>query len=174
MQQNTVRRDPEIAISHGLILAALCVISYWLVTHSLPRVFTISRDDDLLGGMWAVAATIFVYRHAYEQTIAAALSRTTATLLSFALCFAYLLLFPFTVWGMAALIGIGAIVMIWIGRRDDVVTTGITTAVVMVVAAISPEHAWKEPILRVADTIIGTVVGVTGELLTPRQSRRAA
>jgi peptidoglycan/LPS O-acetylase OafA/YrhL len=171
MQQNTMRHEPVIAVSHGLILAAMSVVSYWLVTHLLPRVFTISRDDDLLGGMWAVAATVFVYRQAYEQTTAAALTRTAATLLSFALCFAYLLFFPFNVCGMAALIGIGATVMILVGRRDDVVTTGITTAVVMVVAAISPEHAWREPILRVVDTIVGTAVAILGGLLTPRQAR---
>jgi uncharacterized membrane protein YccC len=174
MQKNTIRHDPEMAVSHGLILSALCVISYWLITQLLARVLTVSRDDDLLGGMWAVAATIFVYRHAYEKTIAAALSRTAATLLSFALCFGYLLFLPFNMWGMAALIGIGAFVMIWIGRRDDVVTTGITTAVVMVVAAISPEHAWRQPILRLVDTIVGTVVGIIGELLTASPSRRTA
>jgi uncharacterized membrane protein YccC len=29
----------------------------------------------------------------------------------------------------------------------------------MVVAAVSPQHAWEQPILRLADTIIGVVVG---------------
>jgi multisubunit Na+/H+ antiporter MnhB subunit len=49
-----------------------------------------------------------------------------------------------------------------LGRPDEVITTGITTAVVMVVAAISPDHAWKQPILRVVDTIVGVAVGVAG------------
>jgi hypothetical protein len=43
---------------------------------------------------------------------------------------------------MAVLIGIGTVAIALLGRRDDIVTTGITTAVVMVVAAISPENAW--------------------------------
>jgi uncharacterized membrane protein YccC len=47
-------------------------------------------------------------------------------------------------------------------RPEDVITTGITTAVVMVVAAISPDHAWKQPILRVMDTIVGVAVGLLG------------
>ena len=85
-----------------------------------------------------------------------------ATSLSFALCFIYLLFFPFHFWGMAALIGVGAVAMSLLGRQDDVITTGITTAVVMVVAAISPDHAWKEPILRMVDTIVGVAVGVLG------------
>ncbi|MBV8050251.1 MAG: hypothetical protein JOZ80_03630, partial [Acidobacteriaceae bacterium] len=76
----------------------------------------------------------------------------------------------FNVWGMAALIGVGAVIMILIGRRDDVVTTGITTAVVMVVAAMSPEHAWIQPILRVVDTIVGTGVGILGALITSKPS----
>ncbi len=157
------------AILHGVTLAILCVISYWLITQILARVFSVSRDDNLLGGMWAVVATVFVYRWSYAQSVGAALSRIAATALSFALCFAYLLFLPFHPWGMAALIGIGAIVMSLLGRPDDIITTGITTAVVMVVAAISPDHAWKEPILRVLDTIVGSAVGVVGAWIGPRQ-----
>jgi uncharacterized membrane protein YccC len=46
-----------------------------------------------------------------------------------------------------------------LGRPGDAVTAGITTAVIMVVAAVSPQHAWQQPILRLADTIIGVAVG---------------
>jgi hypothetical protein len=73
----------------------------------LAHVFSISRDDDLLGGMWAVVATVFVYRYSYEESAGAALSRMGATSLSFALCFIYLLFFPFHFWGLATLIGMG-------------------------------------------------------------------
>ena len=153
------------AVLHGIVLSILCVISYWLITHLLAHVFPVSRDDDLLGGMWAVVATVFVYRYSYEQSTGAALSRMAATSLSFALCFIYLLFFPSQVWGMAVLIGIGAVAMSVLDRPDDVITTGITTAVVMVVAAISPDHAWKQPILRLLDTIVGVAVGVAGALV---------
>jgi hypothetical protein len=57
---------------HSATLSVLCVISYWLVTHMLAQVFSVSRDDDLLGGMWAVVATIFVYRYSYEESAGAA------------------------------------------------------------------------------------------------------
>jgi uncharacterized membrane protein YgaE (UPF0421/DUF939 family) len=153
------------ATIHGIALSTLCVISYWLITHLLVHAFPVSRDDDLLGGMWAVVATIFVYRYSYQQSTGAALSRIAATSLSFALCFVYLLFFPSEVWGMAALIGIGAVAMSVLDRPEDVITTGITTAVVMVVAAISPDHAWKQPILRLLDTIVGVAVGVAGALI---------
>jgi hypothetical protein len=103
--------DARHVLVHGVTLSLLCVASYWLITHILQHVFSISRDDDLLGGMWAVVATIFVYRFSHEQSAGAALSRIGATSLSFALCFIYLLFFPFHVWGLAALIGVGAIAM---------------------------------------------------------------
>jgi hypothetical protein len=61
---------------------------------------------------------------------------------------------------MAALIGVGAIVLTLLGRPDDIITTGITTAVVMVVAGISPRHAWIQPILRLVDTLVGVGVGI--------------
>jgi uncharacterized membrane protein YgaE (UPF0421/DUF939 family) len=61
---------------------------------------------------------------------------------------------------MAALIGIGAVVMTLVGRPDDIITTGITTAVVMVVAGISLHQVWLQPILRLIDTLVGIGVGV--------------
>jgi hypothetical protein len=88
-QQTEITRHPTqtgYVFLHGVTLSILCVISYWLITHMLVQV-SLSRDDDLLGGMWAVAATIFVYRYSYAESIGAALSRMGATALSFALCF---------------------------------------------------------------------------------------
>jgi len=79
---------------------------------------------------------------------------------SFALCLAYLVVFPFTPVGMAALLGLGTVIMTWLDRRGDIITTGITTAVVMVVAAISPEEAWRQPLLRLVDTVVGIAIGV--------------
>ena len=119
----------------GAVLSISCAISYALITHLLSAAYSISRDDDLLGGMWAVAATIFVYRYSHEESVRAALSRMAATSVSFALCLVYLLIFPFHPWGMAALIGIGAVIVTTMGRPDDTITTGITIAVIMVVAA---------------------------------------
>jgi len=161
--QNDMRRGSTAradAVLHGFALSIWCVISFELITHLLVHIYSISRDDDLLGGMWAVVATIFVYRYSRAQSLNAALSRTAATLLSFALCLAYLLIFPFHVLGMAALIGIGAVVMTLVGRPDDIITTGITTAVVMVVAGISLHQVWLQPILRLIDTLVGIGVGV--------------
>jgi uncharacterized membrane protein YgaE (UPF0421/DUF939 family) len=110
--------------------------------------------------MWAVVATVFVFRETRVRSLSAGIARLLATCVSFALCLLYLLLFPFTSVGMAVLIGIGTVAMALLGRRDDIVTTGITTAVVMVVAAISPENACQQPLLRLADTVVGIATGV--------------
>jgi hypothetical protein len=67
-------------------------------------------------------------------------------------------------------VGVGALCLLVLAqsetnclcRPDDVITTGITTNVVMVVAAMSPEPAWKQPLLRTVDTLVGVAVGVLG------------
>jgi uncharacterized membrane protein YccC len=61
---------------------------------------------------------------------------------------------------MTILIAIGAVILVIIGRPGEVITTSITTTVVMVVAGISPQHAWRQPILRLFDTLIGIAVGI--------------
>jgi uncharacterized membrane protein YccC len=145
-------------VVYALNMAIACLVSYWITTHTLSRF--VDRPSDFLGGMWAVAATVFVFRESQVRSWSAGIARLVATCVSFALCLLYLLLFPFTPVGMAALIGIGTVAIMLLGRRDDIVTTGITTAVVMVVAAMSPEDAWHQPLLRLADTVVGIAIGV--------------
>ena len=111
--------------------------------------------------MWAVVAVIFVFRDTRVHALSAGVARLIATCVSFALCLPYLLLFRFTPIGLAILLGIGTLAMALLRRRDDIVTTGITTAVVMVVAAMSPKDAWQQPLLRLFDTVVGIALGVT-------------
>jgi hypothetical protein len=162
------------ALIDGAVLGLSCFVSYFLITRILGRAYFLSRDDELLGGMWAVAATIFVFRECFQQSMSAAFSRVSATFMSFALCLLYLLFFPFHPWGMAVLIGIGAVIMTMLGRSEDIITTGITTTVVMVVAGISPQHAWKTPILRLIDTGVGIAVGIAGAWIGRRMTRSRA
>jgi uncharacterized membrane protein YccC len=107
-----------------------------------------------------VIATVFVCRFSCHESMKAAVSRVSATLVSFALCLIYLTFLPFHIWALAVLTGASALVVILIGRPQDAVIAGITTTVVIGVTAISPQHAWQQPILRLADTIVGVAVGV--------------
>lgn len=144
---------------YAVDMAIACLISYWIITYVLARF--VDKPSDLLGGMWAVVATIFVFRETRLGSLSAGTARLIATCVSFALCLPYLWMFPFTPVGMAVVLAVGTLVMMLLGRRDDIITTGITTTVVMVVAAMSPEDAWQQPLLRLADTVVGIAVGVS-------------
>ena len=145
---------------YAVAMAIACLITFWIMTFLL-LLSPVDKPTDLLGGMWAVASAVFVFRDSRAHALSSGLSRLIATCISFALCLPYLWLFPFTAVGMAALIGIGTVVMTLLNRRDDIITTGITTTVVMVVAAVSPQDAWQQPLLRLVDTVVGIAVGVS-------------
>ena len=147
------------AFSHGISLAFSCAITSEIVFRSYPHIGAISGANLLLGVMWATVATVFVQHTTFTSTLEGAIARMVATGISFVLCLIYLVIFPFHIWGLALLIGLGTIITTIVGRPNEIITTGITTTVVMIVAAMSPEHRWEQPILRVGDTIIGTVVG---------------
>jgi len=159
------------AAADSFLLAVACLVSYWLTTRALSLVYSVSKDDDALGGMWSVIATVFLFRDSYDKSLAAAVSRMAATLVSFALCLAYLAFLPFHPWGLAILVGLSVLIMALIGRPEDEITAGITTTVVMVVASLSPHDAWRQPILRLADTAIGVAVGVVAAWLGLRAVR---
>jgi uncharacterized membrane protein YccC len=81
------------------------------------------------------------------------------------LCLIYLSLLPFHLWGLGVLIAASVLAVDLLGRPDDAMTAAITTTVVMVLAAVSPAHAWEEPILRLVDTVVGVVAGVAAAWL---------
>jgi uncharacterized membrane protein YccC len=159
------------AVITSVILAVTCLLSYWVAATILAHIYSVARSDDVLGGAWAVIATIFVYRDSREHDRAAALSRMSATGVSLVLCLAYLLVLPPNVWGMALLIGLGALIVTLIGRPGDAITTGITTAVVIGIAAVNSQHAWQQPILRFFDTLIGVGVGLGAAWIGLRVTR---
>jgi uncharacterized membrane protein YccC len=146
-------------VVYSLNMAVACLITYWIITSLLSGF--VDQASDFLGGMWAVVAVVFVFRDTRARALSAGIARLIATCVSFALCLPYLMIFPFTPVGLATLLGIGTLIMAALGRRDDIVTTGITTAVVMVVAAMSPQNAWQQPLLRLVDTVVGIALGVT-------------
>jgi len=145
-------------IVYSVDMSVACAISYWIMTQVLSS--ATSKDNALLGGMWAAVATVFVFRDTRSHAWSAGIARLIATFVSLVLCLVYLWFLPFTVGGMAILIGLGALAMMLLHRRDDIVTTGITTVVVMVVAALSPRDAWHQPLLRMLDTVVGIGVGI--------------
>ena len=147
-------------VFYAVAMSIACAVSYAIITELLVLVHPVDEATRLLGGMWAVVATVFVFRESRTSSLSAGVARFGATCVSFALCLVYLLIFPVTGPRIAIVIGLGAIAMQLLGREDDIVTTGITSAVVLVVAAMSPDQAWHQPILRLGDTIVGIAVGV--------------
>ncbi|MFZ0047296.1 MAG: FUSC family protein [Streptosporangiaceae bacterium] len=167
--------DVRAAVPESALLALACLLSYWLVTDLVTRLHPISAPDDLVGGIWAVIATIFVCRSSYHSSPLAGVSRVAATLVSFVLCELYLIFLPFHLWGLALLIGLSTLIPTLAGRPGDSATAAITTAVLLPLASLHPDDAWVGPIMRLADTIIGVLVGVAaawlGHRITGRQSQ---
>ena len=164
----------HVAVLDSAILAIACLITFMLVTDVLTRVYHLSRADDLIGGLWAVIATVFVFRDTYQHSVGAAVTRIAATGVSLVLCLAYLAFLPFRTWALPVLIRLSVLVVYLIGRPGDATTAAITTAVVLVAAAVSPQHPWQQPILRLADTVIGVAVGVAAAWLGLRVTGQRA
>src|SRR5262249_42176837 len=109
---------------YALDMALACLISYTIITYVLSPF--VDKPDALLGGMWATFATVFVFRETRVDSLSAGIGLLTATCVSFALCLTYLVILPFHPVGLAALLGIGTMIMMYLGCRDDIVMTGIS------------------------------------------------
>jgi hypothetical protein len=115
-------------VARSVTLGLACLLSYELTVHLLSGVHSVAASDDRLGAMWAVIATVFVYRDTETQSVAAAVSRISATVVSLALCLIYLLIAAPAPWALAFLIALGTTLVRIAGRPGDSVTTGVTVA----------------------------------------------
>lgn len=158
----------QVAVLDCVILGVASVVSYWLVTTTEPHIYLRSWAAGQIGGLWAVISTVFVLRDSYEKSTAAAVSRMASTSVSFVFCLIYLVFLPFHIWALGLLVGASALAVILAGRPADAVSAGISSAVVMIAARLSPQNAWQEPILRFIDTVVGVVVGVAAAWLALR------
>jgi uncharacterized membrane protein YccC len=113
--------------------------------------------------VWAAVSTAFVFRDSRQHSLSAGAGRLIATCVSFALCLPYLRLVPPNVVGLAILLAVGTLAMVLLNRREDIITTAVTTIVIMVVALESPIDAWEQPLLRLFDTVVGVAIGVAGK-----------
>ena len=154
------------AVVPSLALALACLASFSLVRYASAYVHSLSHADHLIGGLWAVIATAFVFRTTQDESVTAAKTRVAATALSFTLCFGYLLFLPFHAWGLAALIAASTFVLTSLGQEGDVGVAAITTAAVMVIAALGPHDAWKQPLLGAVATAVGVAIGLAASWLT--------
>jgi uncharacterized membrane protein YccC len=145
-------------LAYAIDIAAASAITYCLMEFVIPPL--VNRPPDLIGILWAVISAIFVFRDTRAHSLSAGISRVAATFVSFTLCLIYLLLFPADPLGICVLIAIGTLLMMALGRRDDIGLTAITTSVVLIVAAGNPQHALQQPLLRLVDTIVGVAVGI--------------
>jgi uncharacterized membrane protein YccC len=145
-------------VVYSVSMGIACMVAYTVTTTILGS--ATARDDDLLGGMWAAAATAFVYRDTRTHSLSAGAARLIATCVSFALCWLYLAFLPPQPVGIPILVTVGTLVMMLLNRREDIITTAITTIVVMVVAMIGPADARHQPLLRLIDTVAGIGIGI--------------
>ncbi|MEU0837441.1 FUSC family protein [Streptomyces sp. NPDC005969] len=153
------RAGNEKLLTYSIEVGLASLLSYWAAT----RIWSSTHqpyENGQLGGMWAAISTIFVVRECKRKSVTVAISRMSATLISFILCLVYLAFLPFQAWGLALLVGLSVLVPGLVGRPGDEATAAITTTVVMVVAGLNPHGAWKQPLLRLADTSIGVAAGI--------------
>lgn len=147
-------------IAYSVAMASACVFSYAVMKRLTVAV---EGHGDPIGGVWAAVATAFVFRDSRQRSLAAGVGRLIGTSVSFALCLPYLWFIQPNIVGMGILLGAGTLVMVLLERREDILTTAVTTIVVMVVALANPVDAWKQPSLRLFDTTVGIVIGVIGK-----------
>jgi len=114
------------------------------------------EPTSLVGGLWATISAIIVLEVSHYKTLSSAKLRLTGSFIGAVLSGIYMLLFPFSVIGFAATIGIGVLVCFLLKVPEAIKLTGITVSVIIIVSTISEElHPIKNAGLRFIESAIG-------------------
>jgi uncharacterized membrane protein YccC len=157
----------------SLVLGIACSVTYLALVAAVGPALSETTESAEIGAMWAVVATIFVYRAHLADALDDARTRLAATALSLVVCLAYLLVLPVNPVGVGVVIGLGSLLALALGRPQDAALTGITSVVVLVVADLGePSSEWAQPLLRMLDTVAGIAVGLVAAAAVARLTTR--
>ena len=157
----------------SVLLGAACCATFVLLTDVVGPALSESSASAEIGAMWAVVATIFVFRAHLSDGLGEARTRLVATAMSLAVCLAYLLVLPVTALGIGVVIGAGSLLALVMDRPQDAALTGITSTVVLVVADLGdPATPWEQPLLRLLDTVVGIAIGLVAVAVVVRLAPR--
>lgn len=117
--------------------------------------------------MWAVISAIIVIESSHSETFVSARNRILGTIVGALVSGIYLFLFPFSVIGFTVAIGIGVLICYLFRIPKAVKLTGITIAVVIIVATIDKDlHPFVNAGLRLAESAIGTGMAIIVALVS--------
>lgn len=77
MKHEYLKRASAWDVVYSINMGIACWIAYAIMTRIL--ISSTSRDDDLLGGMWAAVAAAFVFRDTQVHSLPAGIARFIAT-----------------------------------------------------------------------------------------------
>jgi hypothetical protein len=66
--QHFDRAGVRLAVVDCGVLAIACLVTYLAATTVLSHLYFLSHADSVLGGLWAVIATVFVSRDSYQHS----------------------------------------------------------------------------------------------------------
>ena len=78
MQQRKITELSSWDVAYAANMTIACLLSYWIMTDALSSF--VDRPSDLLGGMWAAVATIFVFRDTRARSLSAGIARLNCNL----------------------------------------------------------------------------------------------
>jgi len=122
----------------------------------------------VVGGLWSMISAVVVLQATRRETITSASRRVLATLIGAVISAIYLLVFPYSLVGMAVCIGATVLLGQVTGSPDHARLAAITVAVIMVTSSVSPTLS---PILnaalRFAESCIGAGTTVVAAHVWP-------
>ncbi len=149
--------------------ALVCLLAYLAGFYFTRALY---GSEMRIGALWSVISGIVVLQGTSRETLATAWLRTLGTLIGAIISAAYLLLLPFSPFGMALSIGITILLCHTFRVPDHARLAAITVAVIMVVSTAYPGmNPLVNAGLRFGESCIGTVLAVLAVLTWPESAK---
>lgn len=153
----TPARLPRHEAVRVAILSAIVASLSFLIGSRFTALF--HGSSAIVGGLWSLISAVVVLQATRRGTIDSVWRRLLGTFIGALLSAIYLLLFPFSLAGMALCIGVTVFAGLLAGAPDHARLAAITVAVVMVTAKADPSAPpVLDAALRFVESCIGTAI----------------
>jgi len=128
-----------------------------LLSYIIPE----SPDTRMIGAMWAMISAIVVTQDTHHATISTAWLRVLGSLVGAIFSALYLTIFPFSIAGMAVLIGIVVFTCVLLRMPGHLRLAALTAGIVMVVSFQNPSiPPFVNAATRFLEVIVGSAVAI--------------
>ncbi len=161
VEKKLQRKGPYL---HSIILTVLVLCAYFL-GYGLDEMVPTHVTAAVIGALWSAVTVLTVFKDHWEETRQSFWATLAAGLVGALAALLYLLFFPQGMLTLALVMALSLLLSQWIGFSDRGRQVVSTMLLIVIFSHLNSDAPWLNAGMRMAEVVVGAVVGLLGGFL---------